>query len=89
MPLPPRAALMQFLGRVFTVDDLPPWVFRHLHGLRDRLSTHVPIDALAMAVVDLAGNRGVPRRGGRSTIGLSFETCSANGPETNVSAHAE
>jgi hypothetical protein len=57
MPLPPRAALMQFLGRVFTADELAPWVFLHLHDLKDKLPPHVPIDALAMAVVDLAGNR--------------------------------
>lgn len=57
MPLPPRAALMQFLGRVFTADELAPWVFLHLHDLKDKLPTQVPIDALAMAVVDLAGNR--------------------------------
>lgn len=57
MPLLPRAALMQFLGRVFIADELAPWVFQHLHDLRGRLPTHAPIDALAMAVVDLAGNR--------------------------------
>lgn len=59
MPLPPRAALMQFLARVFAAAELPPWVFQHLHDIRDKLLTHATIDELAMAVVDLAGNRGL------------------------------